>query len=101
MADLKNSINELIIFSIYSLNEGNKKSNFSNLIEECFSNFPEIFSFKEYPQWPDARKLDRPLRDLRKKKITVGGPQESFKLTSKGKKIAREVAKRLGQRKLL
>jgi hypothetical protein len=101
MTGSKNSINELILFSLYSLNGDNKKSDFSSLIKECFVRFPAVFSFQKHPQWPDARKLDRPLRDLRKKKLIVISPQGLFKLTSKGGKLAKEVAKQLGQRKLL
>jgi len=101
MSTLKHSLNELILFAIYSLAESSKKCTFEELIKECFSLFPKEFSFSKYSQWPDARKLDRPLRALRKRKLITGSPQTSFGLTSSGKKIAREIAKTLRQKKLL
>ena len=101
MSISKHSINDFILFALYSLTENNKKCTFQKLIQECFSLFPEIFCFSEYPNWPDARKLDRPLRALRKKKLIKGNPQTAFTLTSSGKKVAQEIAKTLRQKKLL
>jgi len=101
MSALKHSINELILFAIYSLGESSKKCTFEELIKECFSLFPKEFCFSKHPQWPDARKLDRPLRTLRKKKLITGSPQTSFSLTSSGRKLAQEIVKILKQRKLL
>jgi len=66
MSAIKHSINELILFAIYSLNKSSKKCTFQKLINECFSLFPKKFCFSKYPKWPDARKLDRSLRTLRK-----------------------------------
>jgi len=94
-----NSIQDLIIFVLYSF--GNKGCSFEKLVKECFNQFPQVFALKNYPQWPDTRKLDRPLRGLRKKKLIRGEPQTFFTLTSSGKKEAKEVAETLKQRKLL
>jgi len=93
----KNSLNDLIIFCLYSLG---KKSDFEELVKECFSFFPELFSFSKIKDWPDSRKLDRPLRDLRKKKLIIGNPKTGFSLTKMGKKIAEETAKTFKQGKL-
>jgi len=101
MSTLKHSLNELILFAIYSLGESSKKCTFEELIKECFSLFPKEFCFSKYIKWPDARKLDRPLRTLRKRKLITGTPQTVFSLTSSGKKIAQGIAKTLRQRKLL
>jgi len=84
---------------LYSLPD--EKVNFEKLVKECFKNFPEVFSLKNYPKWPDSRKLDRPLRTLRKAGLIVGDPKTSFSLTSRGKKRAQEIAKILCQKKLL
>ena len=101
MSTLKHSINELILFVIYSLGESSKKCTFQELIKECFSLFPKEFCFSKHPQWPDARKLDRPLRTLRKRKLITGTPQTSFTLTSSGKKLTQGIARTFRQRKLL
>ncbi|MCD6550378.1 hypothetical protein J7K24_02425 [bacterium] len=95
-------INNLIIFSLYSLkSEKREKVSFEGLLERCFFLFPKIFRFEKFPQWPDARKLDRPLRLLRNKKLVKGDPSSLFSLTSKGEKKAKEIAKMLFQKKLL
>jgi len=94
-----NSINDLILFILYSFADG--KCSFEELVKECFNQFPQVFSLKDYPQWPDTRKLDRPLRDLRKKKLIKGNPKTFFTLSPSGKKEAKEIAETLKQRKLL
>jgi len=80
-----NSINDLILFVLYSSNKEGKCT-FEDLVKNCFVSFPEIFSLKENPQWPDTRKLDRPLRLLRKKRLISGDPQSFYILTQKGKR---------------
>jgi len=94
------SINNLILFSIYSVIESKEKCTFERLVKECFTLFPKIFSFPKYLQWPDSRKLDRPLRSLRRKRLILGSPKTTFSLTKSGKKIVEEIAKSFRQRKL-
>lgn len=94
------SVNELILFAIQSLRERGEKCSFEELVKECFSFFPECFSFPGIKKWPDSRKLDRPLRTIRKRKLIVGEPKTSFSLTKLGKKAAEDVAKILRQGKL-
>ena len=96
----KAKITNLILFGINSVIENKEKCTFERLIKECFTLFPEIFSFSKYPQWPDSLKLDRQLRTLRKRKLITGDPKTSFSLTKLGKKIALETAKTFRQRKL-
>lgn len=95
------SINNLILFGIYSVIEKKEKCTFDKLVKECFTLFPKTFGFSKYPKWPDARKLDRPLRTLRNKKLITGNPSTAFSLTKLGKKKALEVTKSLQQKKLL
>ncbi len=94
------SINNLILFGIYLVIEKKEKCTFEKLIKECFTLFPRAFSFPKYPKWPDSRKLDRPLRTLRKRKLITGNPKTSFSLTKPGKKIAEEIIKTFRQRRL-
>lgn len=93
-------INDLIIFGIYSVINGEKKCVFERLVKECFTLFPRAFCFDSYQDWPDSRRLDRPLRWLRKEKIVVGDPKTSFILTKLGKEKAIIIEKRLRQKKL-
>ncbi len=95
------SINDLIIFAIHSVISGKKECKFEILVHKCFTLFPKLFALSHYPRWPDSRKLDRPLRELRKRKLITGNPKTSFSLTKAGKKKALEIAKAFRQRKLL
>jgi len=97
----KVSINGLILFCIYLITEKKEKCTFERLVKGCFTLFPKVFSFLHLSKWPDSRKLDRPLRALRKRKLIKGNPKDFFSLTKLGKNKAEEVAKTFGQRKLL
>lgn len=96
----KIGINQLILFCVYSVNLNHEECTFERLIKECFILFPKAFSFPKYAQWPDSRKLDRPLRSLRNKKLVKGDPGNFFTLTKNGAKEAKELAKALTQKKL-
>lgn len=96
----KVSTNDLILFSIYSVMAKKEKCGFERLVKECFILFPKSFSFLGISKWPDSRKLDRPLRTLRKRKLITGDPKSFFSLTKLGRKTAEEVAKTFRQRKL-
>ena len=96
----KVSLNNLILFSIYSITAKKERCSFERLIKECFALFPRSFSFSEILKWPDSRKLDRSLRTLRRNKLLVGDPKTFFSLTKLGKKMAEEIAKIFRQRKL-
>lgn len=96
----KVSLNDLIVFGIYSVIEKNEKCTFESLIKECFILFPKAFNFSRIKEWPDARKLDRPLRSLRKENKISGTPQTFFSLTKTGGKRAEDLAKIFRQGKL-
>lgn len=92
---------DLILYAVYSLISRRELCTFEKLVKECFDLFPKSFSFKENSRWPDSRKLDRPLRTLRKKELITGTPETFFSLTKKGQNSAIEISKILRQRKLL
>jgi len=94
-------IADLILFAMLSLKGSGKECIFENLIKECFILFPKTVSFSEHPRWPDSRKIDRPLRTLRKQKLITGNPRDSFFLTREGERLAQEVFRKLRQGKLL
>ena len=93
----KVSVNDLILFSVFSIN---RKCTFEELVRECFSYFPKAFSFSGISKWPDSRKLDRPLRDLRKKGL-IRGDSKVYYLTKNGKKRALDISKTFRQSKLI
>ena len=93
-----NSINDLILFVLYSSDEEDLE--FEKLAKRCFDNFPESFSLQGYPKMLDTRKLDRPLRALRGEGFIKGSPK-GYSVTKKGEKEGKEIAKELRQQKLL
>lgn len=95
------SVNDLILFCIHSIISNSEQCSFERLVKECFSIFPETIRFPRYPIWPDSRKLDRPLRALRKERLIIGDPKTYFILTKTGEERASFVSKLLRQGKLL
>jgi len=96
----KLATSDLILFCIYQVNNSQENCTMERLVKECFILFPKTFSFNGFPQWPDSRKLDRPLRTLRNKKLIKGDPKNKFFLTEIGKKTIKDTAKFLTQKKL-
>ncbi len=84
-------INKLILYSIFSLSGKKTKAIFENILKECFLLFPESFSLSLYADWPDARKIDRPLRSLRQKGLIKKDFNNCFSLTKKGDKKIQEL----------
>lgn len=97
----KRSINDLIILAAHLFAERGETYDFEKLVYECFSLFPGVFGFQRYKKWPDARKFDRPLRDLKEKNLIEEGAQGYLSLTKQGKKRAQEIALSFKQKKLL
>lgn len=95
------SVNDLILLCVHSVISNNEECSFDRLVKECFTLFPKSVEFQRYPIWPDSRKLDRPLRLLRKERLIIGDPKTFFLLTSYGEKKAVELSKLLKQGKLL
>ncbi len=94
------SINELVLLGLFLLSKESKKADFEALLEKCFQLSPELIAFESH-KWPDARKIDRPLRNLRNKGLVSGSPDSYFSLTVKGKEEALKINKELYQGKLL
>ena len=98
--DQKIPINDLILLGIYLLEKEGKQCDFESLIGKCFKLSPKLISFKRN-NWPDSRKIDRPLRSLRKNSLIKINSEFFFSLTKKGAKKSLEIIKILYQGKLL
>ena len=98
--DRKIPINDLILLGIHLLEKEGKQCDFESLIKKCFKLSPETISFKRN-KWPDSRKIDRPLRNLRKNSLIKTSSELLFSLTKKGAKKSLEIIKTLYQGKLL
>lgn len=97
---------DLIIFGIYSITKKGETCTFERLVAECFLNFPKVFGFMRYPNWPDSLKFDRVLRTLREKGLVVGGAGGKYSpgeisLTKFGEKIAKETEAILINQKII
>jgi hypothetical protein len=90
------NISDLILFSIYLIKKNREVCTFERLVAECFNNFPKVFCFRRYPNWPDSGKLDRPIRTFRERGLVIGGmggrysPGEIM-LTSFGEEKAKQI----------
>ena len=96
----KLSIPDFILLAAFSVNDRGQECTFEQLLKECFLISPQTFCFPKNSQWPDARKIDRPLRTLRRRDLIKGSPDTSFSLTKEGRKLAGDLAKVLRQKKL-
>lgn len=94
------SISDFILLAIFLANNSKKEANFENLLQQCFELSPEVFCLSKKLDWPDARKIDKPIRTLRKKGLLKGLPGSCFSLTAKGKKLAETLFRVLSQKKL-
>lgn len=97
---------DLITFGIYSVTKQGETCTFERLVAECFQNFPKVFGFMRYPNWPDSLKFDRALRTLREKGLIVGGAGGKYSpgeisLTKFGEKIAKETEAILINQKII
>ncbi len=86
---------DLILVGIYYVQKNGEICTFERLVAECFKRFPKVFSFKRYPNWPDAMKFDRALRTLRSEGLAVGSSKDHLQLTPKGEKRAFRVLQKL------
>lgn len=84
-------LENLILYGIYLFSKRRENCTFEKLVAECFSQFPKVFAFKRYPEWPDSLKFDRPLRKLREKGMIVGNIKDFFSLTKFGEQKAVEI----------
>lgn len=79
------SLEELILISLRSALRKKSHCSYGDLVNECFTLFPNEFSLTDYPNWPDSLKLDRPLRSLtHEKRFIKGSPKTFYLLTSIG-----------------
>lgn len=90
------SLDELVTYSVFLLQEENKEATFENIVARCFELFPEKFSLIGYPQWPDSTRVTKSwLRCRTDFKYIKGSVKSGFKLTPKGLEVVERVQKRL------
>jgi len=92
----KVTLNDLVIFSIYYLHEEGGEITSEDIVSACFMFFPQRFSLRKYPHWPDSAVVTRRWSECRSKGYLLGNTAKGFKLTLKGIRHAQKVAKMLG-----
>ena len=94
----KIGVADLILVSLFLLN--NQSADFEVLAKTTFKMFPQKFSFSSLLQWPDSRKLDRPLRLLKAQKKVYLRENKNITLTKSGRQRALEIINSFRQKKL-
>ncbi len=90
------TIDELVTYSIFSLQEDGEEATFEKIVAKCFELFPEKFSLIGYPQWPDSTRVTKSwLRCRTDFKYIKGTVKTGFKLTTKGLVVVERVQKKL------
>jgi hypothetical protein len=92
-------IDQLVVFSVSSIEDQGEECTFERLVNECFTFFPGVFGFLRYPQWPDSARINKSwLRCRTDKGWISGSTKEGFRITPLGANIAKEIAKTLGSK---
>jgi len=85
-------LSDLVLYSIFSLQNQEIETNFENIVVENFELFPRKFSLQSYPEYPDANRVRREIKRLEGGKFQTGGIDQliegnlknTYKLTDKG-----------------
>jgi hypothetical protein len=92
----KVTLNDLVVFSIYYLHEEGGEITSEDIVSACFMLFPQRFSLRKYPHWPDSAVVTRRWSEIRGKGYLLGSTAKGFRLTVKGIRHAQKIAKSLG-----
>jgi hypothetical protein len=97
-ADLYSKIpsDGLIVFAVHYLIEHKIEVNLEDIVSLCFLLFPHKFGLKKYPRWPDSAPINRHWGDVRRKRYVTANDYLGYRLTTKGIRLVRRVAKVLG-----
>lgn len=87
---------DLVVFAVHILNEQQVVISLENVVSACFLLFPHKFALKNYVKWPDSAAVQRRWADARAKGLISGTPEEGYRITFKGARVAEKAAKALG-----
>lgn len=91
----KISLNELVMYAVYAIAETKKEINSEDIVAACFLLFPERFSLRGYPQWPDSTVVNKRWLDCRSRRYITGSTAHGFSLTPEGLQVAERTANAL------
>ena len=90
-------LNDLVVYSVYTLHKQGLEITSEDIISACFVLFSKRFSLRKYPQWPDSGAISRRWSDCKSKGYLRGNATSGFQITAKGIKRAEKVEKSLGK----
>jgi hypothetical protein len=93
----KVTLNDLVVYAIYSLHQQGSETTSEDIISACFVLFPKRFALQKYPHWPDAGIVSRHRSIGKSKGYLRGSASTGFQITAKGIKRAEKVEKSLGK----
>ncbi|HMZ08943.1 MAG TPA: hypothetical protein PK078_15110, partial [Anaerolineales bacterium] len=86
---------EMVVFVVHILQTETAPVAVEEVVSTCFRLFPHSFALKNYFYWPDSALVSRRLHDAKEKGYLKGTTTEGFELKSKGKPVAKRMAKAL------
>ncbi|HXE74742.1 MAG TPA: hypothetical protein VNN18_03760 [Candidatus Xenobia bacterium] len=83
---------ELLMYCALRLAEETAEITFERMVATAFEFFPERFSLRGYPHWPDSALVNKSwLRCRTDKGYLVGSVKDGFKLTPKGQAVGERI----------
>lgn len=95
-------LSDLVLYSIFSLQNQQIETNFENIVVESFELFPEKFSMQIYTEYPNPNRVRRELQRMDGRGFQVGDEQyvdgnlkTTYKFTDKGLKRLTQIQTQL------
>ena len=90
---------EKILVAMYELSDGTTKSlKYEDIVVKAFELFPDEFSLRGYPQYPDSSDIHKPLYGPLTRQGFVRAAHKSFALTASGVEFARKLKSSAGDK---
>jgi hypothetical protein len=86
----------LIVFAVHYLIGHKIEITLEDIVSLCFLLFPHKFGLKKYPRWPDSAPINRHWGDVRRKRYVTANDYLGYRLTTRGIRLVKRVAKVLG-----
>lgn len=88
---MKLSQDDLVTVALDAVIRSGQTPTFERLVAKCYELFPQRFSLRGYPQWPNAVVVNKAwLRCRTDKKLMTGSVADGFKLTPKGLEVVKK-----------
>lgn len=83
---------EKVLLTLYRLSQDSDRSiQYEDLVVAAYKAFPEDFSLRGYPEYPDASDIHKPIYNYLKPRGLVRVANKNFKLTEAGRRTAQSL----------